>query len=269
MKRSDQINELTAALAKAQAEIEPAPKSNVAKVRSDKGNFEYYYADLAGVWEACREPLAKNGLAVIQTSHVEGNKVTVTTLLSHSSGQFIENDFTLMAAGATPQLIGGAITYARRYELSAMVGVASEKDDDSGGGDTRQPQRPQAPATSGPRETDPCGPLIPPKSQPKPEAGSLDDEDQALKAAMSAATPDAMVTALARVQNLPKEAQVEPRIALARQVDLYLGTGKDPTDDIRKLMVKIITGLPDERRSEAKQVYDRYKWSKSNGAAAQ
>ncbi len=134
MERSEQIDQLAVALAKAQGEIEGAAK--------DSANlfFRSKYADLASVWNAIREPLSKAGLSVAQPVAVKGPEVTVTTVLLHASGQWISGDLTLTAMrqlkdGAgwetvnTPQAIGSTITYARRYALAAMVGVAPEEDD--------------------------------------------------------------------------------------------------------------------------------------------
>jgi hypothetical protein len=142
--RSEQINELAAALAKAQAEITAAEEDRTAKVQSDRANYTYGYATLASVWDACRGPLSKHGLSVVQTPVAQYGRasenerdrrtnesacVTVTTLLLHQSGQWIESVLTLNADGTTPQKIGSAITYARRYALSSMVGVAPDDDD--------------------------------------------------------------------------------------------------------------------------------------------
>jgi hypothetical protein len=123
IRRSQSMAALAAGLAKAQGEIEGASK--------DKTNphFKSSYADLASVWDACREPLSKNGLAVMQPSFADGPRVTVTTILVHSSGEFIEVDLTMTAAQNTPQGIGSCITYARRYALASLVGVAPEDDD--------------------------------------------------------------------------------------------------------------------------------------------
>lgn len=130
MKMSEQINELAAALAKAQGQIKAALEDHTAKVASEKANYSYGYATLASVWDACRKPLADNGLSVSQSPETENMEVTVTTLLMHASGQWIESVLTFRAEAAAPQKIGSAITYARRYALSAMVGVAPSDDDD-------------------------------------------------------------------------------------------------------------------------------------------
>lgn len=123
MKYSEQINELAAALAKAQAEMEGATKD------SDNPFFKSKYADLQSVWAACRKALTKNGLAVAQVAGGDGQTVTVTTLLTHSSGQWLRGELTMVPTKNDPQGMGSCITYARRYALAAMVGVAPEDDD--------------------------------------------------------------------------------------------------------------------------------------------
>lgn len=123
MQTSEQINEIGAALAKAQAKIEGASKD------SDNPYFKSRYADLASVWSACRDALTANGIAVVQSPEADGPKVTVTTLLTHSSGQWIRGSLAMTATKADPQGIGSCVTYARRYSLAAMVGVCPEDDD--------------------------------------------------------------------------------------------------------------------------------------------
>lgn len=123
MERSSDINELAAALAVAQGVIEGAAK--------DSANpfFKSKYADLASVWDAIRAPLAANGLSVLQLPSADGPKVTITTLLAHKSGQWVQSALTVTAKEDTPQAVGSAITYARRYALQSTVGVAPEDDD--------------------------------------------------------------------------------------------------------------------------------------------
>jgi hypothetical protein len=118
---------LAAALALAQGEIVNAVR------RSDNPFFKSKFADLAAIWDACRLPLAKNGLAVIQPIKTSGMVVVITTLLVHSSGEWIEESLTMLAQQNTPQAIGSTITYGRRYGLAAMVGVAPEDDDGQAG----------------------------------------------------------------------------------------------------------------------------------------
>ena len=123
MQHSDTINELATALAKAQGEITGALK--------DSANpfFKSKYADLASCWDACREPLSKNGLAIIQSPEINAEGLTLTTLLIHSTGQWIKNVFRLMLKDDTAQGVGSALTYARRYALTALIGIAQVDDD--------------------------------------------------------------------------------------------------------------------------------------------
>lgn len=123
VRRSATIAAIADAMAKAQAKIKGASK--------DKTNPHYKndYADLASVWDACRAALSENGIAVLQPPTAIGPKVTVTTMLVHKSGEWIEADLEMTAQQNTPQGIGSCITYARRYGLAAMVGVAPEDDD--------------------------------------------------------------------------------------------------------------------------------------------
>ncbi len=151
MERSEQINELAGALSKAQGVIIPASKD------SDNPFFKSKYADLAAVWEVAREPLYKNGLAVIQHPSAEGNIVHLDTVLAHSSGQWMSSRLTMTAKDASPQAIGSCITYLRRYGLSAVVGIASEVDDD--GNAASAPGKPSVQKSAAPAH-DPNNDLI-------------------------------------------------------------------------------------------------------------
>lgn len=135
MTRSDQINEIAAALAKAQAEIEGAEKSRTNPA------FKSQYATLADAWDACRGPLSKNGLSIVQLPTFTDGKARVTTMLLHSSGQFIEESLDLPVSKSDAQGIGSAITYGRRYGLMAMAGIAPDDDDDGNSAGQRPSQQ--------------------------------------------------------------------------------------------------------------------------------
>ncbi len=122
---SENINELAGALSKAQGEITCAIKDGM------NPHFKSKYATLSSVWEACREPLSKHGLAVVQTTQPENDQLIMVTTLMHSSGQWIKSLMPVIAMKSTPQAIGSATTYARRYSLASMVGVAPDDDDDA------------------------------------------------------------------------------------------------------------------------------------------
>ena len=133
MKMSEQINELASALSKAQGEMKHAFKG------SHNPFYNSKYADLVEVWDTCREVLSKNNLAVIQTTEEVEKDCYVITTLAHSSGQWIQGRLKsrlmpdkLGNVKETPQTIGSGITYARRYALMAIVGVASSMEDDDG-----------------------------------------------------------------------------------------------------------------------------------------
>lgn len=112
----------------------------------DKTNphFGNRYADLASVWDACRDALTANGLAVVQLplSSPESRGVTIRTTLLHESGASLSSDLFLPVAKIDPQGFGSAITYGRRYALAAMVGVAPEDDDGNAASGAGRPPPP-------------------------------------------------------------------------------------------------------------------------------
>lgn len=123
MNTSEQINEIAAALAKAQAEIEN-PTFN-----KTNPHFKSQYADLASVLNAVRPALSKHGIAIMQMSGMEEAGVVLYTRLTHSSGQWIQSVYPVTIS-QKHQDIASAMTYAKRISLSAMAGVAGEDDDD-------------------------------------------------------------------------------------------------------------------------------------------
>ncbi len=128
---SPSIGKLAEALSKAQAKFDRVLKD------SENPAFRSKYADLATVLDATRPHLAAEGLSVIQMPHArfsesDAKEVTLTTLIAHSSGEWISSNLTLpamMRERFDAQSVGSAITYARRYALAAMTGVAQEDDD--------------------------------------------------------------------------------------------------------------------------------------------
>lgn len=123
MTTSEQINDLAAAMAKAQGEMEGALKS------ASNPFFKSKYPDLASVRDACVPYLSKYGLAVLQSPTSDGSRVSVETLLMHTSGQWVKDTLTATAKDDSPQSVGSAITYLRRYSLMSFAGVAAEDDD--------------------------------------------------------------------------------------------------------------------------------------------
>jgi hypothetical protein len=126
--QSKTIGALALALSHAQAEMEGARKD------AKNPHLRNTYADLASCWDACRGPLGKNGLAVIQTTEtLDGDRIKIVSTLAHESGEWIRGELTIPAngnKGVNPaQAMGSAISYGRRYGLSAIVGICSADDD--------------------------------------------------------------------------------------------------------------------------------------------
>jgi hypothetical protein len=121
MNRSEQINEIATALAKAQGEMK-APSKNCTLNLHGR---EYKYADLSKIIEATKEPLSKNGLCVTQL--IDGD--SLVTMLVHSSGQFIASFYPLFKTSKAHEM-GSQLTYGKRYSLSSILCIASDDDED-------------------------------------------------------------------------------------------------------------------------------------------
>lgn len=139
---SPTIGLLIEALALAQLEFTTIEREHTAKVSSKRTGVEYSYdyADLAAVLTAVRSACARQGIAILQPPLVGQRSVTVTTLIAHKSGEFIRNELMLPLDDPNPQAVGSAITYARRYSLQALLGVAPEAPDDDAA--AAMPKRP-------------------------------------------------------------------------------------------------------------------------------
>lgn len=126
MSQSELINELATALSKAQGEMQAAIKDKINPF------FKSSYADLGSVWDAARPVLSKYGLCVMQTTEMtpDGSRIIMVTTLAHTSGQWMKSFLPLNPAKNDSQGVGAAITYLRRYSLSAIVGVVCDDDDD-------------------------------------------------------------------------------------------------------------------------------------------
>ena len=119
------MSALYEALAKAQSGMG-------ALAKDAKGNFGKY-ATLASVIEVVLPPLSEQGIAVIQMPETSADGMTLVTLLCHKAGGVIRTELTMKPAQNTPQGIGSTITYARRYSLMAIAGVAPDDDDGTAG----------------------------------------------------------------------------------------------------------------------------------------
>lgn len=140
--KSENISQLAAALAKAQAEFKEIKRDCTAKIKTNKGyEYEYKYASLHNVREAITAALAKNELSI--THPIQEGKIS--TLLMHSSGEFISSTMPLRIPEGRPQEFGSLVTYYRRYQITALLGVVADDDDDGQGATTdKKPEANQA-----------------------------------------------------------------------------------------------------------------------------
>jgi len=135
---SDSVAALASALAKAQAELVNPEKSLTATIRSGRpgeGERSFRYAPLSSGLDIVRKTLGQRDIATVQTTAIdkETGVVNLTTMLAHASGQWIASDWPVCAVAETvnPQRMGAALTYARRYALFTLVGIAGEDDLDA------------------------------------------------------------------------------------------------------------------------------------------
>jgi len=135
---SETIGAIAAALAKAQGELTNPEKSLVAIIRSPfprEGDRTFRYASLASGLDIVRKSLGQHGIATIQTTMIDQvtGQIKLTTLLAHASGEWISSDWPVCTISdtAAPHRMGAALTYARRYALFTLVGIAGEDDLDA------------------------------------------------------------------------------------------------------------------------------------------
>lgn len=135
---SEHIGAIAAALAKAQSELTNPEKTLTATIHSPfprEGSRTFRYASLASGLDIVRKTLSQQEIATIQTTRSEQatGQIYLTTLLAHSSGEWISSDLPVCAAKDldAPHRMGAALTYARRYALFALVGIAGEDDLDA------------------------------------------------------------------------------------------------------------------------------------------
>ena len=123
MTKSDSIKEIASAISKAQAEMGGAIKD------SNNPFFKSSYADLASVISVIKKPMTDNGLAYIQAPVFNGDIAGVTTLITHTSGEWFESELLLPIKKTDAQSVGSCVTYARRYSLQSLLGVPAVDDD--------------------------------------------------------------------------------------------------------------------------------------------
>lgn len=218
MLRSEQINEIAAALVAAQANLTNPPRNRDVTVKTKPkqeggkwGEYTFKYATLDSIYDLIRKPLTDAGLCWL---HALEDKKVITYLL-HSSGQFIGSEFVIMTEGAGNQAVGSAITYGKRYGITTLLGLASDEDDDANAADGNEAQgrdrkppanraRTASPSQSTPFDTDPLRILVPIGDMPPDEDGEVRKGADwtawgaAFKQAIMAADSVAKVNAIAK-----------------------------------------------------------------------
>jgi hypothetical protein len=222
MRRSSpSIANLAAALAKAQAELVNPEKSLVATMRGDgpRGAEQTFrYAPLSSGLDIVRKTLGQHEIATVQTTAVDQTAgiVNLTTLLAHSSGEWIASDWPVCAISetATPHRMGAALTYARRYALFTLVGIAGEDDLDAP--DLNTPAAP----ISGVAASKKIGRLNGGQGYPLPSKrgakGSLDQSKPILEPEPSAALRDQLAAELGEINSTEEAANWAHRVLDAK-----------------------------------------------------
>jgi len=169
---SDSVAALAAALAKAQAQLINPEKSLTATIRSGRageGERSFRYASLASGLDIVRKTLGQQEIATVQTTAIDqaAGMISLTTILAHASGEWIASDWPVcpVTETANPQRMGAALTYARRYGLFTLVGIAGEDDLDAPDLDRTgtPPPVPSAAPASRPAQATNGGPCAPPR----------------------------------------------------------------------------------------------------------
>ena len=134
MNHSESIKQIAAALAAFQSEVKDPARDG------ENPHFRSKYVQIDGLLAAVRPILSKHGLSVVQSTGGDGQDISVTTEIMHTSGEWIRTDaLILKAVKADPQGAGSAVTYGRRYSLSAALGVAWDDDDDGNAASAPKP----------------------------------------------------------------------------------------------------------------------------------
>jgi hypothetical protein len=131
---SAERGKIFAALSKAQKIIVSPTKNKTGRI----GNLDYKYADLPSILESVKNPLATNGLCIIQFPIQDEKKIGVETMITHDSGEWISGQLFVSVEDTNAKSCGSALTYARRYAITAMLGLCPDDDDD---GDASEKKR--------------------------------------------------------------------------------------------------------------------------------
>ena len=129
---SETIGAIATALAKAQAELSNPEKTLTATIPARGGERSFRYASLATGLDLVRKCLGQHEIAIVQSTALDQGQIILTTLLVHASGEWVSSLWPVCpAAEPSAQIKGAALTYARRYALFTLVGIAGEDDLDA------------------------------------------------------------------------------------------------------------------------------------------
>ena len=261
---------LFAALAKAQGEMEQLIAGSTAIVKSDKANYSYTYADLADVLKVALKALSAHGLGIMQFPEVaydqNGTTVTMGATLFHASGEYmVVPPLPLrIRSNATAQEVGSAITYARRYQLQSVLGLSPDDDDDGSKASnkaddkqaTSQRQQPAKPQSTAQHRQPQQAPAKP--AQVDSEARELADSVGAVVTVVDAALEKARKALHAEVvATFPKDDVDHARHWLIKRY-----TGKTTPSNVREsandLATDELTALAGVLKSHRKTYADQW-----------
>lgn len=133
MKKSDSIKSIAAAIGAVQQAVDVLGKDESATVKSQRTNtsYTYTYVGLPTVWKVVKAAMKENNLAVVQGCEESEKHTLITTLIAHDSGEWIEFSSPIPLKDLSPQAVGSAITYGRRYGLMSALGLVADDDDDA------------------------------------------------------------------------------------------------------------------------------------------
>ena len=236
MDRSESISGLATALAEAQGEFAIIPKE------SSNPFFKSRYAELSTIVRTVQPVLRKHGLSVTQLTEDGEVGITVRTVLMHKSGEFISGSLRMRPVKDDPQGVGSAITYARRYGLSAILGIATDDDDDGAAASGTTANRQTSKASK--QKAEPA-----PKEPAKKSPPTLEGRKKGIwDGYMAIFQGDADLAKEAILEVVPSksskqwegldmdhlEADLRKRASYGRSVredEDYLGIGPDPDED--------------------------------------
>jgi ERF superfamily len=244
---SETIGTIAAALAKAQAQLVNPEKSLVATIRSEDASGSersFRYASLSSGLDIVRKTLSQQEIATVQTTSIDeaAGLVRLSTVLAHASGEWIVSDWPVCAVSetATPHRMGAALTYARRYALFTLVGIAGEDDLDAP--DLFAPMQPAPKAETGKTKGRPNGGRnysSQARSGPRPQKK---ERPQTLDYEASAALRDELIAELKDLNSAEQAADWAHR-ALAAKASLVLGDAKQVE---LAFQLKLSTLMPDQ-----------------------